>query len=77
MAKTETEKSQFLEMVLQKITNKEAQTNIYSTVFGGSYTDTTETSFFLKEDKFCSVTLAYPELEQVKAWDCGKCTCLF
>ncbi|XP_066979899.1 E3 SUMO-protein ligase RanBP2 isoform X2 [Macrobrachium rosenbergii] len=69
MAKTEGEKSQFLETIKQKISNTEAQANIFTTIFGSSYSNTMESSFFMNDDKFYTAVLAYPEPEQVKKWD--------
>ncbi|KAK7072855.1 hypothetical protein SK128_020456 [Halocaridina rubra] len=71
MAKSETEKSQFLEKIKEKTGNKEAQENIYRAVFGSSGSSSMEASFFVNYDKFylSATCLSYPELEQVKKWD--------
>lgn len=72
MAKTESEKNKFLNKVKQQCSNKQAQENIYLTLFGASNANKKEGSFFLTDEQFISKPLTYPEAEQVKVWDNGK-----
>lgn len=74
MAKTESEKNKFLNKVKQQCSNKQAQENIYLTLFGASNANKKEGSFFLSDEQFISKPLTYPEAEQVKVWDNGKCS---
>ena len=41
-------------------------------LFGNSYSNTMESSFFINDIKFCTAVLAYPEPDLVKKWDCGE-----
>lgn len=74
MAKTEAEKTKFLNKVKQQCSNREAQENIYQTLFGASCANKKDQSFFLKDEEFISAPLTYPEAEQVREWDNGKLT---
>lgn len=72
LAKTETEKAQFLNKVIQQCSNKEAQLGIYQTLYGASLANKKEKSFFLDNTSFVNATLSYPEEESIKEWDDGK-----
>ncbi|KAK4319922.1 hypothetical protein Pmani_009183 [Petrolisthes manimaculis] len=69
LAKTETEKAQFLNKVIQQCSNKEAQLSIYQTLYGASLANKKEKSFFLNHEAFISATLSYPEGDLIKEWD--------
>lgn len=75
MAGADEDRTQFLDRVKQQCSNKEAQLGIYQALFGASANTKKDIagSFFLCDEEFVTAPLLYPEADQVKEWDQGRC----
>lgn len=75
MAGADAERTRFLDRVKQQCSNKEAQHSIYQALYGASAGTKKDSmgSFFLCDEEFVTAPLQYPEADQLKEWDKGRC----